>query len=180
MSHGEASENRKRVTFMKFFMRVTLGVMTFLILSACAEVGDYYVLINEREEPSISRLYPSEDIFVFLHHFDGNTSRMEIYSRDTENDLQVELLSLEHSLFIDDISQQPVSSRDDTQGALDADPESRLLYKIAEIYKFETPPEFVTEKINIELLVNGNLVNISKEFPLKRVSYNQLTALWNM
>ena len=73
----------------------------------------------------------------------------------------------------------PIASsfRDDTKRILSVNPESSVLLKITEVYELDSPLERVTEKVTLELLVNEKSLNITKEFPLKRVTYNHLQAL---
>jgi hypothetical protein len=152
--------------------------MMILILSSCSVVGDYYVLTNEKGEKSSSKFY-SEDIFVYVSHFDGNISYFDVFKRNESKLLDVELVSYEHSLSIGGVGQPPASSRDNTKGSPPT-PEGALLFSFTEVYDFTVPPKLVTEKIEVMLLVNEVPVTFSKEFPLKRVTYNQLQAIWGI
>ena len=161
---------------MELWAKVVSVLMLFVMLSSCAVVGDYYVLANENDGKSYSRLY-SDDIVVYVSHFDGNVSSFTVYKRHEKKGLNVELLEYEHSLFINSVIQSPASSRDNMKNSSRVYSETEL-YSFTEVYKFTVPPESVTEKISIKLLVNKVPVIFSQESPLKRVTYNQLQAVW--
>ncbi|MBL4782645.1 MAG: hypothetical protein JKX92_10420 [Porticoccaceae bacterium] len=161
---------------MKLCVKIVSVLILLVMFSSCAVVGDYYVLTNEKDGKSYSRLYSGE-IFVYVSHFDGNFSSFDVYKRNKKRELNVELLGYEHSLSINNIIQAPDTTRDNMKIPSRA-PSETLLFSFTEVYKFTVPPESVTETINIKLLVNKVPVIFSQEFPLKRVTYNQLQAVW--
>ena len=150
--------------------------MFCISLVSCGTVGDYYVFEENGEEKSHSTLHRDKSIFVHLNHFDGNISTLTIYQRNSGESLGFRVVKVDQSLSTDN-TRIPSSSRDDTKGILAANSESSVLLQITEVFEVNEPFERVTEKIDIELFINDKQINISKEFPLKRVTYNRIQAL---
>jgi len=157
---------------MKYF----LIPMLCLILVSCGTVGDYYVVEGSGENRSHTTLHKDEHILVHLDHFDRNISTLTIYQQNTDEVLAFKIVKVAQSLLANNA---PIASsfRDDTKRILSVNPESSVLLKITEVYELDSPLERVTEKVTLELLVNEKSLNITKEFPLKRVTYNHLQAL---
>lgn len=148
----------------------------FANLAACGTVGDYYVFEENGEAKLQSTLLKDDRLFVHLKHFDGNISTLKIYQQNAEETLGFRIIKANQSLSTEYV-QIPSISRDDTKSILEARPESPILLQITEVYDVDKPLERATEKVDIELLVDDEKIKISKEFSLKRVTYNQFQAL---
>ena len=158
-------------------IKYILIFITGLSLASCGTVGDYYITDEGGEERSHSTLLKDKNIFVHLDHFDGNSSVLTVYQRDTTNSVSFKIIRIEQTLSSGNI-QIPSKTIDNTKRILSANPDSSVLVNRIEVYETVKTFERVTEKIDIEILVNDKLVIISKVFYLKRVTYNQLQAIW--
>lgn len=146
-------------------------------MAACGAVGDYYVYEEDGEEKSRAILHNDKNIFVHLYNFDGNVSVLTISSKGDEPISGFRIVKSLQSLSANNVRIHSVS-RDDTKRILTSNPDSSVLLQVTEVYEPEKPFEQVTEKIDIELFINEKQIKISREFKLKRVTYNQLQAIW--
>ena len=159
---------------MTYFKNASL-TLCCVILVSCGVVGDYYVFEGRVQ----TTLFKDDNIFVHLHHFDGDIGRLTIYKQSTDESLKFRIVEVSQSLLVDNIKILS-ETRNDTKGIQKANPESSVLLKLTEIYKPEKPFERVVENVSIKLFINEREIEISKDFPLRRVTYNQLQALYGI
>lgn len=158
-------------------MKYILTAITCVILASCGTVGDYYVVVDDGEERSHTTLHKDKNIFIYLSHFDGNISTLKIHRQNTSEALSLKIVKVSQSLSAENTKIASIS-RNDTKRILSANEKTSVLLQVTEVYELESPLEQATEKVVIELLINEKPISITKEFSLKRVTYNQLQALW--
>ena len=174
---GLANARRKSRRYKSLVSSVRLFYILLLVsfLGACGIAGEYYVLQERDGEVHRESLYDDEDLWIEIEFFTGHVSRLDFQKNDQAKNLDFEILRIQHAVSINGISAQFESAQGYDPNILDLT--ESPLYISEKRYKLEIQPKTVVESINMSLLINGVKVEISKDFPLRRVTYNHFQAL---
>ena len=156
-------------------MRLLLMFFVCLSLQGCEDT-DYYFTVKNKKEVTGILLYSDDRVTVFFTVYNGLISRLSVSSKI--EDVKVELIKYNHYLVVDEKNNIP--SIIGGQGLGEIEFNQNRSATITSKLVFKENPGSLVESIDINILIGGNLISITKDIPLKKGSFSRFDALMNM
>ena len=155
-------------------MKLFFSLLVVFFLGGCT-IGSSYVLHGSNTDVHEISLYRDKEISIDIDFFSGHISRLYFLSLGESKNLDVEIIRIQHAVNVDG---DPVEF-ESTQGfkPMTLDLAKNPLYVFEKRYNLTEHPEIVVEFINMLVTINGEEVDISKEFTLRKVTYSVCQAM---
>ena len=129
----------------------------------------------DSKETSHFVLYKGEGVSVYAHIFNGEASVLQFSATDESEPIYVELHKFEHYILNNDVPLLPISERGYEIGKLNLS--AGKGHVAVKYYSLDDKLKSLVESFDILLKVNGELVHITENFQLKKISYSYFDAL---
>lgn len=158
-------------------LRVVL-LMLFLLLAYGCETTDYYFTVENEKEVTGLLLYSDDHVTIFFMVYNGLISRLSVSLKKESEDVKAELVKYDHYLLVG--GKKNIPSIEGSQGLgkiyFNENRSATIMSKLV----FEEKPKSPVEYINVDILIDGRMVTITKEFPLQKSSFSRFEALMNI
>ncbi len=155
-------------------MKLFFAFISALLLGGCS-IGQYYVLEEGDDEIRAVTLYRNQSISIDIEFFTGHISRIYFLNLDHTENLDFEILSIQHAVSISGVPVKFKSAQGYEPKMLEL--AENDLYVSEKRYELATQPRNVVEHVKMSLLTNGAEVEISEEFLLRKITYNYFHAM---
>ena len=151
-----------------------LGIFILCFLSQACSGTEYYFTVEDGKEVTSSILYKTDNLTLSYRVYNGRISRLNLSRSKKDNALDVKILKYEHTLVAGKTKYTPSIIGDYGLGVIDF-PDNGWVTITSKLELVEKP-EFMTESIDIEISIDGDLVKVSKEFQIEKGSYSRFEA----
>jgi len=151
-----------------------MALLACILISSCT-AGQYYLTTVDSKETSHFVLYKGEGVSVYAHIFNGEASVLQFSATDESEPIYVELHKFEHYILNNDVPLLPISERGYEIGKLNLS--AGKGHVAVKYYSLDDKLKSLVESFDILLKVNGELVHITENFQLKKISYSYFDAL---